>query len=254
MVDLSHMQTQRMPLVQLLKSFTPPAFWRLAYQSLVVKGIDSASCYAPHYSPWLEEAWQQRYRSVKAHTLVSPERCWYLVSFLRQAIAAGPGSVFEAGTYRGGTALLLRQELETLSAPRQFFIFDSFEGMRETDDERDRHKPGDLADTSLEMVQKVVGRPNFITYRKGWIPESFAGLEGEAIAFAHVDLDLYASIHAACNFIYPRLIAGGVMVFDDYGFPNNPGARRAVNEFFTDKREVPIVLPSGQAVVTKLPD
>ena len=39
------------------------------------------------------------------------------------------------------------------------------------------------------------------------------------------------------------------MIFDDYGFPTCPGARQAVDEFFADKREVPFVLPTGQAVV-----
>lgn len=252
-LDLSMLQTQRMPLVQAIKSLTPPVLWRLAYRLLVVRDIEGADCYAPQYSPWLEPSFQQRYAKVKPHTLVSAERCWYLCALLRQAANAGDGSVFEAGTYRGGTALLLRKEIEALSAPRRFFIFDSFEGMRETDASRDRHKPGDLSDTSLEHVQSVVGTPSYITYRKGWVPETFTGLEDEHIAFAHVDVDLYASVMASCDFIYPRLIGGGVMVFDDYGFPNNPGARRAVDEFFANVRESPIVLPSGQAFVMKLP-
>lgn len=41
------------------------------------------------------------------------------------------------------------------------------------------------------------------------------------------------------------------MVFDDYGFPTCPGARKAVDEFFADKRETPIVLPTGQAVAIR---
>jgi hypothetical protein len=42
------------------------------------------------------------------------------------------------------------------------------------------------------------------------------------------------------------------MVFDDYDFPSCPGARIAVDEFFFDKPEFPIVLPSGQCVVIKI--
>ncbi len=242
-----------MPLVQAVKSLTPPVLWRWAYQRLVVRGLENAQCYAPQYCPWLETSFQQRYASIKPHTLVSAERCWYLCALLRQALAAGDGSVFETGTYRGGTALMLRQEIEALPERRPFFIFDSFEGMRETDAARDRHRPGDLSDTSLEHVQSVVGTPDFITYKKGWVPETFVGLEDQRIAFAHVDVDLYASVLGSCEFIFPRLIAGGVIVFDDYGFPNNPGARSAVNEFFADARETPIVLSGGQAFVMKAP-
>jgi O-methyltransferase len=57
-----------------------------------------------------------------------------------------------------------------------------------------------------------------------------------------------------CHFIYPRLLAGGFMVFDDYGFPSCFGARQAVDEFFAGRPEVPLVLPTGQAVVFKAPE
>jgi hypothetical protein len=42
------------------------------------------------------------------------------------------------------------------------------------------------------------------------------------------------------------------MLFDDYGFPACPGARKAVDEFFRDRPEAPVVLATGQAVVIKL--
>jgi O-methyltransferase len=43
------------------------------------------------------------------------------------------------------------------------------------------------------------------------------------------------------------------MVFDDYGLPSCPGARRAVDEFFARQPEVPLILATGQAVVFKAP-
>ncbi len=41
------------------------------------------------------------------------------------------------------------------------------------------------------------------------------------------------------------------MVFDDYGFPSCPGARKAVDEFFSDKEEFPLYLPSGQCFIVR---
>jgi O-methyltransferase len=44
------------------------------------------------------------------------------------------------------------------------------------------------------------------------------------------------------------------MVFDDYGEPTCPGARKAVDEFFADKPETPIYIPTGQCLVHRLPE
>jgi len=65
-------------------------------------------------------------------------------------------------------------------------------------------------------------------------------------------VDIYQSIHDCCHHIYPRLSPGAMMVFDDYGFPSCPGARKAVDEFFHDKPERPLVLPTAQAIVIRL--
>ena len=43
----------------------------------------------------------------------------------------------------------------------------------------------------------------------------------------------------------------GIIIFDDYGFPSCPGARKAVDEYFKDKPENVIYLATGQAFVIK---
>ena len=98
-----------------------------------------------------------------------------------------------------------------------------------------------------------MGHGERVALHAGLMPDTFAGHEQARIALAHVDVDIYSSIVACCQFIYPRLVAGGVIVFDDYGAPTCPGARAAVDEFFADKPEVPLALISGQAIVHKLP-
>lgn len=121
--------------------------------------------------------------------------------------------------------------------------------MPETDHGIDLHRKGDFDDTSLESVRARIGAPDTVTFYPGRIPETFSSLQSVAIGFAHVDVDIRDSVKACCEFIYPRLQSGGFLVFDDYGFPSCPGARQAVDRYFRDKREVPLVLPTGQAVV-----
>lgn len=224
------------------------------------EGIPDAAYYTsltpndPHFSPWGLGGYgefREYLEGVAPYTLVSPDRCHVLYSLGMQALQTLDGQFFECGVYRGGTAMLLAR---LVHRKRRFpdvrlHLFDTFEGMPETDHGIDLHRKGDFDDTSLESVRARVGAHDAVTFYPGRIPDTFTSLRSVAIGFAHVDVDIHDSVKACCEFIYPRLQSGGFLVFDDYGFPSCPGARQAVDRYFRDKREVPLVLPTGQAVV-----
>ena len=209
--------------------------------------------YRPLFSPWLGYgAFTGFYETARARSVVSADRCWVLYCLAVQSIAVR-GDFWEWGVYKGGTAAMVAEILEKKSTggTKYLHLFDTFEGMPSTDPERDFHLEGDFADTSIESVKAMVGHASLVKYHQGLIPKSFEGLEDRPIAFAHIDVDIYRSILDCCAFIYPRLSVGGFMVFDDYGFPTCPGARQAVDEFFEGTKSVPLVIPTGQAVVFK---
>jgi hypothetical protein len=66
-----------------------------------------------------------------------------------------------------------------------------------------------------------------------------------------VDVDLYEATLGSLDFFYPRLVPGGMLVCDDYGFTTCPGATRAVDEFMSGRPEPIIHLPTGQGLVIK---
>lgn len=203
------------------------------------------------WSPWLGDAgFRAAYDGVEPYTVVSSDRCWVLYCLARQALHLA-GDFAECGVYKGGTALLVSRVLEKR---KTFHLFDSFEGLPEPDAEREPHlHAGLFRATSAEAVGKLLaGSGEAIDVRAGWIPETFSGLEDLGYAFVHVDVDLYRSTLDCLDYFYPRLTTGGVLVFDDYGFPAARGEKDAVDEFFADKPEQPLVLPTGQAVVIRL--
>ena len=218
-----------------------------------ITGIPDAEFYKPLFSPWLGYAEFKALRELAGpDTLVSPDRCYVLYTLTKQALGLG-GDIWECGVYRGGTAALLAELVASGRDPRQkLHLFDTFQGMPETDPARDvHHRPGDFADTTLAVVRERVGHDDVTVYHEGLIPDTFAGLESSQIALAHVDVDIYKSVLDCCSFIVPRLVRGGFVIFDDYGFPTCPGARTAVDEYFENRPERPLVLPTGQAVVIK---
>jgi O-methyltransferase len=183
------------------------------------------------------------------YTLVDRARCYMLFQFAKQC-AKLQGDVAEVGVYKGGTARLTALTLAS-RAPKALHLFDTFEGMPLTDTTVDHHRKGDFADTSLDSVRRQLKGCGDVRFYKGFFPDTAGPIENSRFCLVHVDADIYQSVKDCCTFFYPRLESGGVMVFDDYGFPSCPGARKAVDEFFADKPDFPVYLPSGQCVVVR---
>jgi hypothetical protein len=186
-------------------------------------------------------------RGVAARTLVHDPACYVLYRAAR-TVAALPGDVAEVGVYRGGTALLLAR---SAGPGRAVHLFDTFSGMPETDPAHDLHRAGDFADTALADVRALLADQPHAQLHPGLFPATAAELSDASFALVHVDVDIRRSVLDACEFFYPRLVPGALMVLDDYGWTSTVGARTATDEFFAGRPEVPLYLPTGQALVVK---
>ncbi len=185
---------------------------------------------------------------VAERTIVSRKRCYMLYQMARQASAI-PGDAAEVGVYKGGTARLLAKSLE--ARRESVHLFDTFSGMPETDPVNDTHKEGDFPDTSLEAVKSYLSDCGNVHFHQGTFPTTAKPIESKSFCLVHIDADIYRSVMACCEFFYPRMSAGGIMIFDDYGFPTCKGARQSVDDFFMDRPESPCYLPTGQCFMTK---
>ena len=224
----------------------------LQYFGRVPAVIPDRAAYQPRFRPWLLAPWQRRFAPIRGLTLVSDDRLYVLAMLLEQALGTCGGDVAECGVYRGGTARLLLDTMRAAGSGRRIYLCDTFDGMPDTDPVADVHRKGDFGDTSQAQVQREFAGASDVQLVPGVIPDSLVPLGDRRFCFVHIDLDLHASILGAARFFYDRVMPGGFLVFDDYGFSSTPGARRAVDEFFADKREVPLVLGSGQCVVFKV--
>jgi len=210
--------------------------------------IPDAEFYRPMFQPWLSPEWRARLRADDPHSVVPLAAKYLLYTTALDATMRCDGPMAECGTYKGGTAKLLA----SLAPQRALYVFDTFAGMPQTDSERDLHKQGDFSDTSLSAVRDYLGENENAVCIPGFVPDSLSAVSDQRFSFVHIDLDIYFAIKGACEFFYPRMQRGGVMLFDDYGYPSCPGARQAVEEFFADKAEVPQAMETAQCVVRKL--
>ena len=189
------------------------------------------------------------YKEIENLTLVDCDAAFVLYEMLGSSINLA-GDVAEVGVYRGGTARLMARTLQ--GSGKRLHLFDTFTGMPETDDGIDYHRKGDFSDTSADAVRGVLRDLDGFELHAGFFPGTAAGLATDAFCFVHVDVDIYQSVLDACGFFWPRLTAGGTILFDDYGHVSCPGAKKAVDEFFATNGALRFYIPTGQYVATKL--
>lgn len=167
------------------------------------------------------------------------------------------GSTAECGVARGvGSAMILITLAETYRDCEMHLGFDSFEGVGEPN-EKDRMRNGrhhwfkGKLSHSLELVSQYMSAFSRCSLVKGWIPETFGAYANHRFRMVHIDVDLHDPTRDSLTFFYPRMVSGGIILLDDHGFVNCPGARLAAETFFADKPEKLIELPTGQAFVIK---
>ena len=196
-----------------------------------------------------DEAFSGIWKRIQGYTLVDLLRCHilYQAGIASQGV---PGHAAEVGVYKGGTAYILARTLGN----RTLHLFDTFTGMPEADPSKDLHRKGDFADTTVEAVQGLLREfGDRIQIHKGFFPDTAGDIHG-SWSFVHVDADIYKSVLDCAAFFWPKLPVGGIMVFDDYGFPSCPGAKKAVDEYFSPiPKKVGMYLPTGQYFALKLP-
>lgn len=86
---------------------------------------------------------------------------------------------------------------------------------------------------------------------KGRIPQSLEKRAPRKIAFLHLDLNDAASEIAALELLFERVVPGGLIVLDDYGWQHYRKQKDAEDRFFAAHGLRVMELPTGQGLVLK---
>lgn len=147
--------------------------------------------------------------------------------------------VAEGGVYQGDFS----KEINKAFYDKKMYLFDTFEGFAAEDvaiEQKNGYSNAQehhLNNTSVELVLSKLPKPENAIIRKGYFPETTKGIE-ENFLFVNIDFDLNNPTYAACNFFYPKLTQGGVLLIHDYFVL--PGVMSAVDKFLTEHKEIDI--------------
>lgn len=211
-----------------------------------------------HYSPFLDDGdFASLYEAAAGRFPGDrPDLRWRVWILTRCGLQCRslPGSYAEFGVYRGGCSFLVLSTAQ-LRPEQSFFLFDTFAGIPAsslTVNEERAGFAGRLADSSVAEVEELLGRwaPQ-VRLVVGDVLDKLPSTETGPLAFVHLDLNAAAPSAAALAYAYDRMVPGGMIVFDDYGWAGYEDQRSAINEFLAGKPEAVIALPTGQALLVK---
>jgi len=163
----------------------------------------------------------------------------------------------EVGVFKGGTSYFIASVLEQLqlSSHTELHCFDTFEGHASEDvysTEDPFHQPGMFSETQYQSVQAYLKGFGNVILHQGRFQETCANVAEHSFAFVHLDVDLFEVTRAGLAFFDQRLISGGIIIVDDYGFRTCPGVKKAVDQFTqTHHNYAPFHLLTGQCLLMK---
>ncbi len=221
-----------------------PKTQRLGHEVIVAKAS---------YSPWLrDKEFRSLHRPLKSHTLVDEFRCYELWYLLKQLDI--PGDVLEVGTWRGGTGLLMAACERHMQRSTTVYLADTFKGVVKAGVRDSYYAGGEHADATEQDVKDKASelRLSNFSLLKGVFPDDTGDQVSERrFKLCHIDVDVYDSARGVFEWVWPRLEPGGLVIFDDYGFPGCNGITELVEELKEESGRLAFHNLNGHAIIIK---
>jgi hypothetical protein len=160
-----------------------------------------------------------------------------------------PGHFCELGCWNGANLVYMAKIIRILQphSCTEIIGFDSFKGLETFVNGKDdsRHEKKNTYKGNVRLLEdaiKLYNMDEHVRLVKGDIrktlPKFLKARKDIRFSFVYLDLDLYAPTKLGIELLYPRLLKGGIMAFDNYNTEDWPGETSAVHEVLGDK--VPI--------------
>lgn len=153
------------------------------------------------------------------------------------------GDLIEVGVWRGGTAALAAAQMKNLGDESTLFLCDTWSGVpREKTCEKDLYVGGEHRDSDTKVVVDLFSRVfDFDSLEVILLPGIFPDetkrfVEGRQFKYVSLDVDVYESTKQCFEFLWPSVVRGGVVIIDDYKWPNTPGVEEFVDEMLASKK------------------
>jgi O-methyltransferase len=183
------------------------------------------------------------YTRVRDYTMI-PEARFYDNLMLAERVRHVSGCVIECGVWRGGMSAGL---CGVLGNERQYYLFDSFEGLPpaqsidgtaairwQQDTASEQYYDNCTAPQEFAQRAMELAGARAYTICPGFFDKTLPTFEPPPIALLRLDADWYESTMLCLDSLFDRVAENGYVILDDYYTWD--GCSRALHEFLSKRR------------------
>jgi O-methyltransferase len=177
----------------------------------------------------------------------------YVVCWAAEKASHLDGDFVECGVNKGGLSRTAMDFIGFARLDKTFYLVDTFRGFDDrylSDGERERGAHGYRYEECYEQVYKTFERFRAVIVR-GAVPETLFQVKAEKVCYLSLDMNCAAPEIAAAEYFWPKLVPGGVIVLDDYGWRWHEEQKLAFDRFAREKDVMVLGLPTGQGLIFK---
>ena len=167
-----------------------------------------------------------------------------------------PGHFVECGVNTGIFSLAVCDTIDFNATGKDFFLFDTFEGIPEEQMAVEEKDHGLEANRVAYDECYELARRNFAPFPRarlvrGQVPETLETVTIDEVCYLSIDMNIAEPELAAIEWFWDRLVSGAPILLDDYGWSAHALQRKRMDEFASSRGVRIANLPTGQGLLLK---
>jgi O-methyltransferase len=165
-----------------------------------------------------------------------------------------PGDFVACGVFSGFCDRAIMHYIDFQNTNKTYYLLDTFEGLDARYSSQEELKRQERYTKFSNMYEQV--KHTFKDFNtkiiKGSIPDTLPEADTAAICFLSIDMNTAQPEVEALRYFWPKLVKGGVIVLDDYGFRGCEAQKKAHDAFAASVGTSVFAMPTGQGIMIKL--
>jgi hypothetical protein len=177
----------------------------------------------------------------------------HIVCWLAEYSKKFEGDFVECGVNTGAYARAIIEYINFNSTGKTFFLLDTFQGIDSAYVTEEEKKAGILNYKYRDTYQEVVNtfKPFNTKIIRGSVPQTLPECNVDKICYLSIDMNNVIPEIAAAEYFWDKIVKGGVLILDDYGFPMHMQQKLAFDKFASERKHEILTLPTGQGLILK---